>query len=228
MVRLWLAMGVGVVFLLASGVVSSMARAQPTADPLAVITAYEMARNRHDLDIALTYFADNASVSQRNTTFNGKDEIRRFLEGVSARSRFVVVSDRKVSGNHVTWTERTGSAPVTQAQPGRPPPTGGGFGNASGGQGSFQSAFSVSVEAVVQDGKIQNMAYTFGTPAQRVDVAGDGRPQLPAAFGLGVVLAVFAAVVVIGSTGVRRASPANSSLQGRLLQGLQGWSAARQ
>ena len=116
MLRLWLAMGVGVACLMASGVVASLARAQASADPAAVITAYEMARNRRDVDTALSYFADDAVINQRSTTFTGKDEIRRFLDGVSARARFIVVSDRHVTGNHVNWTERSGSA-TNEQQP---------------------------------------------------------------------------------------------------------------
>src|SRR5690348_13474862 len=107
MVRLWLAMIACAGFLVASGVIASMLRAQPTGDANAVITGYEMARNRHDLDAALTYFADNAVITQRNTTFSGKDEIRKYLDTISTRSRYVVVSDRHASGNIVTWTERT-------------------------------------------------------------------------------------------------------------------------
>ena len=83
-----------------------MARAQASVDPAAVITAYEMARNRRDVDTALSYFADDAVINQRSTSFNGKDEIRKFLDGVAARARFIVVSDRRISGNRVSWTER--------------------------------------------------------------------------------------------------------------------------
>src|SRR5690348_4555874 len=108
MVRLWLALGVGVACLTASGVIASMARAQPN-DPAAVVTAYEMARNRRDIEGALAYFADNAVITQRSTNFTGKDEIRKFLDGAVSRSRFIVVTDRHTSGSHVTWTERSGS-----------------------------------------------------------------------------------------------------------------------
>src|ERR1700716_4559206 len=102
-------MGVGIGALMVSAQLASMAKAQAGADPAAVISAYEMARNRRDIDTALAYFADDATINQRSTTFAGKDEIRKFLDGISARSRFVVVSDRRVSGNHVTWTERAGT-----------------------------------------------------------------------------------------------------------------------
>src|SRR5260370_33661072 len=121
MLRVWVAMGVGVATLMVSGVVACMARAQAGSDPAAIITAYEMARNRRDLDAALAYFADDATISQRSTTFTGKDEIRKFLDGVSTRSRFVVISDRHTNGNRVTWSERSGTTGAT-GQNGQWPP----------------------------------------------------------------------------------------------------------
>src|SRR5438128_2394126 len=164
MLRVWLAMGVGAVTLVASGVVATLARAQAGSDPAAVVTAYEMARNRRDLDAALMYFADDATISQRTTTFSGKDEIRKFLDGVSARSRFVVISDRRTSGNRVTWTERSGvTGPTGQPGQGQSPPPVAGATNALGAQGvnpnnataglnSNTVGFLVNVEAMVQDG----------------------------------------------------------------------------
>jgi hypothetical protein len=220
MLRLWLTMAVGVACLFASGVISSLARAQPSSDPAAVITAYEMARNRHDVDMALGYFADDAVVNQRNTNFNGKDEIRKFLDGVSARSRFIVVSDRKVTGNRVSWTERSGGMGPDQ-QPQMRAPSGFGAGLAN-------TSFTINVEAVVQDGKIQSLSYMFGGQPARIDPALDGRAELPAGFGLATVLAVLLAVVMVASTGLRRSSRVSSSLHGRLMQDLQGWADARQ
>src|SRR5205823_11612547 len=102
MPRLWLAMGVGVACLVASGVLVTLARAQATGDPAAVIAAYETARNQRDLDLALSYFADDATLTQRNTTFSGKVDIRKYLEGFSTRARFNTVSDRQVNGSRVT------------------------------------------------------------------------------------------------------------------------------
>src|SRR5260370_25788692 len=111
-------MGVGIAALMVSAQLASLARAQAGIDPAAVVSAYELARNRRDVDTALSFFADDATISQRSTTFAGKDDIRKFLDGVSARSRFVVVSDRKVNGTRVTWTERAGTqGPSPQVQP---------------------------------------------------------------------------------------------------------------
>jgi ketosteroid isomerase-like protein len=239
MVRIWLAMIAGAGFLVASGVISSLARAQPSGDATAVITAYEMARNRHDLDTALDYFADNAVITQRNTSFSGKDEIRKYLDTVSTRSRYVVISDRHASGNIVTWTERT----TLQANDpsGRIPQTssnsvpGSGFGGRSGvpGQGgngavTTQPGFAVSVEAVVMDGKIQSMAYIFGNQATRPDPALDGRAQLPAGLGLAAVAILLLGILLVASTSFGRATPGVSSLRGRLMPALQGWADARQ
>ena len=69
--RLWLAIGVGIGALMVSAQLASMAKAQAGVDPAAVISAYEVARNRRDIDTALSYFADDATINQRSTTFAG-------------------------------------------------------------------------------------------------------------------------------------------------------------
>jgi len=247
MFRLWLVIAVGAGFLVTSGVIASMARAQPTIDPSSVITGYETARNRHDLDAAVSYFADNAVITQRNSSYTGKDEIRKYLDTVTTRTRFVVISDRHTSGNLITWTERaTLQAPEPGGRPangtiGQTPTGGPGFyGRGTGGAGQgqaqaqaqaqptvAQAGFAVNVEAVVQDGKIQSMAYVFGTP-NAGGAATDGRAQIPATLGLAAVLSVLIGALLIASLGLGRATPGVSSLRGRLMHDLQGWAAARQ
>src|ERR1700716_1401448 len=205
-----------------SGLVATMARAQAGSDPAAIITAYEMARNRRDLDAALGYFADDATISQRSTTFAGKDEIRKFLDGVSTRSRFVVISDRHSNGNRVTWTERSGGTGVngqtaasqSQAQPrpaGAQGLTGAAAANAglnanlaNGGVNGNASGFVVTVEAVVQDGKIRSVAYLAAAAPGRIDPAVEGRAQLPASVGLGAVMTVMLASLMVASTWLLR------------------------
>jgi hypothetical protein len=202
-----------------------MARAQPSVDPLAVVTAYETARNNRDLDAALACFGDSAVVTQRNTTFTGRDEVRRFLEGAISRPRLVSMADSQVTGNHVSWVERSGpiSSGTAQSSPGTSQMRVPGFGGAFGGS----SSFAVNVDAVVQDGKIQSLEYTFGGQPTRTDTVLDGR-QLPAVVGLGTVLLVLLGFFVIVWTGLGRAAPVASSLQGRLMQDLRGWAAARE
>ena len=86
----------------------------------------------------------------------------------------------------------------------------------------------MTVDAVVQDGRIKSLTYSgFGQPAQ-VAVAVDGRAQVPAAFGLAAVGAVLFGVLLVASTGATRAGGAGSRLHGRLMRDLRGWSAARQ
>jgi hypothetical protein len=219
MSRLRLAIGVGIAFLLASVLLVSLARAQASADPAAIVTAYETARNQRDLDLALSYFSDDATLTQRNTTFVGKVDIRRFLEGFSTRARFNTISDRQVSGNRVVWTERAsgpGSEPQTR------PPQGLNAGVAS------LTGFSFGVEAIVQDGKIRSIIYLPANQAPRLDLSADSRAQLPAPVGLVGVLLVLLTIMLVASLGLRRSATAASTLRGHLLQDLQGWSAARQ
>jgi SnoaL-like domain len=218
MPRLWLAMGVGVACLVASGVLVTLARAQATGDPAAVIAAYETARNQRDLDLALSYFADDATLTQRNTTFSGKVDIRKYLEGFSTRARFNTVSDRQVNGTRVTWTERA-AGPGTEPQ--TRPPQGLNAGAAA------PSGFTFGVEAVVQDGKIRSITYLPPNQAPLTDPSLEGRAQLPATIGLAAIVAILAGIVLIASVGLQRGATAASTLRGRLLQGLRGWSAAR-
>jgi hypothetical protein len=164
-----------------------------------------------------------------------------------SRSRFIVVSDRHTSGNIVTWTERSSTQVTqTQTQTGRlpgytgpvttnPGNTGAGVpgrsGNSQGPSAAVAtqtSGVAVTVEAVIQDGKIQSMSYIFGGPTTRQDPSLEGRAELPASIGLAAVLFVLLGVLLVASVGLGRASPAASSLRGRLMHDLQGWSAARQ
>jgi hypothetical protein len=121
-----------------------------------------------------------------------------------------------VSGERVSWTERSGGQGPQQA------PNGLATGAAN------PNAFIVSVEAVVQDGKIRSVAYMAGSQVARPDPALDGRAQLPATVGLGAVAAVLMAFVLVASMTIRRSAASNSTLRGRLMQDLRGWSAARQ
>jgi hypothetical protein len=223
MQRAWLIVGLGVVSLLGSGVLVSLAGAQAGGDPATVIAAYEMARNRRDFDAALTYFADDAWITTRSSTYSGKDEIRKYLDSPT-RSRFVVVSDRRASGTRINWTERSGTTnSATQTQTGvqaqRP--------SAAEGVSANPSAYVVNVEAVVQDGKIRSLTFLATTTPLRPDPALEGRAQLPASIGLGAVLVVLLGTLLVASIGLRR-STSRSTLQGRLMHDLQGWSAARQ
>ena len=232
MVRLWLVMLVGAALVVGSGVVSSLAKAQSGTDPAAVVTAYEMARNRRDLDAALAFFADDATIVQRNTTYTGKEEIRKFLEAVSTRSRFIVVSDRRTNGNRVTWTERSGGGATEQQGPAVPPNQTGTRSitgqSVTAAPGVTVASFTTTVEAQVQDGKIRSVTYLTPNQPARLDPSLEGRAQLPATAGLAAVGVVMLGVLMVASLSFRRRLATSSSLRGRMLPALQGWSAARQ
>jgi hypothetical protein len=172
-----------------------------TPDSVTLVTAFELARNRGDLDLAMSYFADDATLTQRTAVYSGRDEIRRYLQTSAGRGRFVVVSNRHVDGNQLSWTER---------------PT-----------GQNVNGIEVSVQAIVQDGKIQSLAYNGLIPQLRPDASADGRAQLPAVFGLASVALVFAGLIVTVSLGLPHRPGSDSRLRGRLMGGLQVWRSAR-
>jgi hypothetical protein len=171
------------------------------SDPAAVVTAYEMARNRGDVDQAAALFADDATLTQRSTIFTGREEIRRYLQNATGRGRFVVISNRKANGTQLTWTERPGGQNI--------------------------NGIEVNVEAIVQDGKIKALSYNGAPFAPRIEPNLEGRSQLPAVLGLGSVVLVLSGVVLVASAGLGHAQSGESSLRGRLMKDLRVWRSAR-
>jgi len=79
---------------------------QPT-DPAAVMDAYTEAINAHDVEKALSFLADDAVYDRSAGAFNGKSEVRQFVEGIIARDVQVgVIGERTVDGEHVSWQSR--------------------------------------------------------------------------------------------------------------------------
>jgi hypothetical protein len=171
------------------------------ADPSSVITAFELARNRGDIDGALAYFAADASIRQRTSVMSGHVEIRRYLELLISRGRYPSVTNRRVDGTRVLWIER--------------------------GMGQNASLAETSVEAVVVEGKIKLLAFQGAPAGQRNAAALDTRGQLPAMVGLGSVLLLLLGTLVMTSTRFGRTASAPSTLQGRLMHDLRGWRTAR-
>ena len=76
---------------------------QPT-DPAAVMDAYTAAINAHDVEGALSYVADNAVYHRPAGDFNGKEEVRGFIEGLVARNvKVELIGERTVDGERVSW-----------------------------------------------------------------------------------------------------------------------------
>ena len=171
-------------------------------DPLIVLQAYERARANRDVDAALDQFADDAVVTlsidgRQVQSYSGRADIRRFLETIAVHTRSLIMSNRHVVGNRVTWSER-----IT---------------------GQRNAPFDVQVDAVVQDGKIQALAYRTGLGPAQSDAAEPGPSQLPASVVLAGLLLAGSGLVQLASLGASRPRPGSSRLHGRLIAGLAHW-----
>jgi hypothetical protein len=72
--------------------------------PAEVMDAYTEAINNHDVEAALALVADDAVYERPAGSFNGKEEIRGFIEDLIARDVQVeLVGERTVDGERVTW-----------------------------------------------------------------------------------------------------------------------------
>jgi ketosteroid isomerase-like protein len=116
-----------------------------TADPLAVVQAFDAACNANDVDRALELFADDAIVTQLPPpplpdpgVHRGKQQIRAWLE-VLLQHFHVAARNHRVADERVTW-DATVSADILRR-----------MGLASG---------EGAVEAVVREGKITSFTLT--------------------------------------------------------------------
>ena len=171
-------------------------------DPPIVLQAFERARANQDVAGALAQFSDEAVITltvdgRQVQSYTGNAEIRRFLETVVVHTRSLILSNRHVVGSHVTWSER-----IT---------------------GQRSAPIDVQVDAVVQDGKIQSLAYRTGLGPAQADGAEPGPGPLPAGAVLGGLLLAGSGLILLASLGAHRPTPGSSRLQGRLIAGLACW-----
>jgi hypothetical protein len=169
--------------------------------PSVVVDSYERAWGMQDVDGALALLADDAVITfqdPRVRSLTRRQQIRDFLEGAGLQGAPALTMTRQVDANRVTWSERL--------------------------EGHILSAAEVTVQAVVEDGKIQSLVYRSGNlvhgPADPVVAA---TPEWAGA--------VLAAVALLGLGLLSLASVhshvrGGSNLRGRLMTDLQLWSAA--
>jgi hypothetical protein len=79
---------------------------QPT-DPAAVMDAYTAAINAGDVEGALKFVAEDAVYDRPAGQFQGKEQVRGFVEGLIARQAKVeLLGERQVDGERVSWSSR--------------------------------------------------------------------------------------------------------------------------
>jgi ketosteroid isomerase-like protein len=95
---------IGLLVILALGIVSCGTAGSTEMDPAAVMDAYTAAINSGDVEAALALVADDAVYERPAGTFNGKAEIRGFIEDLIARNAQVqLIGERQVNGEVVSW-----------------------------------------------------------------------------------------------------------------------------
>jgi hypothetical protein len=169
--------------------------------PTALVDSYERAWGHHDIDGALTLLADNAVITvdgARQRTLTGREQIRAFLEDARLPRAPLPTTTRQVEATTLIWSERI--------------------------EAQVLSGTELTVQAVVENGKIQSLVYRSG---HLVGGAGSlASPTTPdaAAAVLGAVLLLGAGVLSLA--GVRSQVRSGSNLRGRLLADLRVWSAS--
>src|SRR5262245_39537130 len=111
--------------------------------PAAVVDGFERDAGQQNVDAALGRFGDAAVITVhglRTRKLWGRDQIREFLNESAGRPAPSLTSMRHVDGNTVTWTERTAATELNAAR-------------------------DMTVEATVEGGKIQSLAYRPGRTA---------------------------------------------------------------
>ena len=110
---------------------------------ISVFDGFNAAVNAHDVDKAISFFADDAVASFPNnqpepTRFAGKDELRTWIETDAANNIHVEASGEKTSGDTITATVKLTEDDLP-----------------------LDFALEGTVEATIQDGKIQTFTYTL-------------------------------------------------------------------
>jgi LPXTG-motif cell wall-anchored protein len=146
------------------------ARAQVT-DPVSVFTAFNAAVNAHDVDAALSFFADDAVVQFPNqpppNIHRGTQEIRAWLQADAAQHIHVQTDNIQVLGDRVTGI---GKVAVDSLQP-------------------LGITLEGPVEAVIQGGKITSFTFTLSQDTLAKLQAATQQPQsLPQTGGAGLGL----------------------------------------
>jgi hypothetical protein len=167
-------------------------------NPSSVVDTYERAWARQDVDGALAMFADDAVVTlqdARTRTLASRRQIREFLETTHVGTVPMQTSPRQIDGGGMMWSERT--------------------------DGQILTATDVTVQATVQNGKIESLVYRPGRL-----VRGSGQPaasSTPEVAGAALAALLLLGVGLLSLATVRQTVRAGSNLRGRLMTDLRHW-----
>jgi len=155
------------------------------SDPMAVFNAFHAAVNAHDVDAALAFFAPDAVVQFPNqpppNVFRGTQEIRTWLQAVSAQHIQVTTSNVQVTGDRITWDV---GVIVDDVRP-------------------LGISVDGSAEAVIQGGKIVSFAFTISEETLAKLQAATAPPQaMPHTGGAPISLWWLLAIIGLGASGL--------------------------
>jgi hypothetical protein len=166
--------------------------------PSAVVDSYERAWGHQDFEGALVFLAENAVVTLPEPgarSMTNRQQIREYLQNAGLKAAPVVTMAREVDANTVTWSERI--------------------------QGQVLSATELTVQAVVEDGKITSLVYRSGR-MPRGPGGSAGSASLEAA-GAVLVALLMLGLGLVSLASVRSHVRSGSNLRGRLISDLRVW-----
>jgi hypothetical protein len=189
-----------VALVLAASVLLVHAAHAQGANPSAVVSRYEDAWGDRNINAALNEFADDAVITlhdARTRTLSGSYQIREFLEAASLGAAPALTTAPHVDGTTVTWSERTEA------------------------NGQVLSSAELTVQAVVEGGKIRSLVYRPGTLARGPSSAATEMTPESAATALAALVLFGLGLLSLATAG--RPMGSGSHLRGRLVRHLHGW-----
>jgi hypothetical protein len=168
--------------------------------PCAIVDNYERAWTHQDLDGALAQLADGAVITvhdPRARSLTSRQQITEFLQFTAMRGAPILTAPCQVAGNTVTWSER----PDTESL----------------------NANEVTVQAVVQNGKIQSLVYRPGRLVQRLTAPASADKVASESAGLNLAALVLLGLGLLSLATVIPHGRSDSNLRGRLMRELHHW-----
>jgi hypothetical protein len=168
--------------------------------PCAVVDSFERAFAQSDFDGALAQLAPDAVVTvhdPKTRALTSREQILQLLQFTAIRGAPILTAPCQVADNTVTWSERPDKdAPNTN---------------------------DVTVQAVVQNGKIRSLVYRPGRLAEQLGAPTSGDTVVSQGVGMNFAAVVLLGLGLLSLATVIPHSRSDSNLRGRLLRDLRHW-----